>query len=567
MAERLLACVAATGTGRRLLRLALLVALLLAAPVPPGAAQDPADAGWVIVVQEGEVFPRPGDNATLLGPGRLEVHGALSLEGAPGAPALLTGVSIVLHGEGPHRLAHARLAGPADVLVDLRGGALRVEDATFEGGGAALRAQGAARLEVVGATFLDQLVAGVLLRDNASAALQRVAFHGGAPSVRASGDGALDVRDAAFRGRATHVAVDAAPGWSGSVRNASFGPAAEGVVVRAAGPARLALEDTRFRGLGTGLVAEGASLVVTGTSDAFLANHVAVRSADAAVTLRRAYFANNTQDLDGPVTLDAPTFLRDAAPAAQETAARAPGAEALAAAGAFDARLALGAAILAFLAFGFLAYALRDRLRRLLARARARLLPEPLRDEARARIAETLEGAPPLHADDVARRAGVGHELAEALLDEMADEGSVAVGSLAGPDGAARYRLKTAPVPAGAPAPDLAEPLSPQEARILQDAADHPGTAQSAIAQRLGMSRQAIHYHVKKLETRGLVTKISKGRETRCYVRAEALALLPEPRRVPLAPREDAPGRDATPEPPATGASQGSGDELDGQRA
>lgn len=77
-----------------------------------------------------------------------------------------------------------------------------------------------------------------------------------------------------------------------------------------------------------------------------------------------------------------------------------------------------------------------------------------------------------------------------------------------------------------APEPDLGTALSPTERRILEDILDHPGTAQRAVADRLGYTRQALHYHVKKLEARGLVRKTVEGRETRCEVPPAVASLL-----------------------------------------
>lgn len=68
------------------------------------------------------------------------------------------------------------------------------------------------------------------------------------------------------------------------------------------------------------------------------------------------------------------------------------------------------------------------------------------------------------------------------------------------------------------PALDVHAPLSAAERRILEDILAHPQTPQRAVADRLGYTRQALHYHVKKLEARGLVLKTVEGRETRCTV-------------------------------------------------
>lgn len=76
-----------------------------------------------------------------------------------------------------------------------------------------------------------------------------------------------------------------------------------------------------------------------------------------------------------------------------------------------------------------------------------------------------------------------------------------------------------APAAGSTPAPEPPRqvgPLTPVERRVLEDVDAHPGTAQAAIAERLGMTRQALHYHVKKLEARGLLRKDAHGRETRC---------------------------------------------------
>jgi hypothetical protein len=77
--------------------------------------------------------------------------------------------------------------------------------------------------------------------------------------------------------------------------------------------------------------------------------------------------------------------------------------------------------------------------------------------------------------------------------------------------------------------PHVLPALTPHEMRILRDVAANPGSAQAAIAARLGVTRQALHYHVKKLETKGLIVKVAKGRETRCHLApgvAEALLSL-----------------------------------------
>lgn len=86
-----------------------------------------------------------------------------------------------------------------------------------------------------------------------------------------------------------------------------------------------------------------------------------------------------------------------------------------------------------------------------------------------------------------------------------------------------------APPPPPPPTPIPTPTLTPQELRILLDVVANPGSAQAAIAQRLGMTRQALHYHVKKLDARGLLRKEAQGRETHCRVPPEVAAALPTP--------------------------------------
>lgn len=83
--------------------------------------------------------------------------------------------------------------------------------------------------------------------------------------------------------------------------------------------------------------------------------------------------------------------------------------------------------------------------------------------------------------------------------------------------------------PAPAPPPPVVlGPLSEVERRILLDVVANAGSAQAAVAQRLGMTRQALHYHVKKLEARGFLLKEARGRETRCSVPPHVAAALRE---------------------------------------
>lgn len=63
--------------------------------------------------------------------------------------------------------------------------------------------------------------------------------------------------------------------------------------------------------------------------------------------------------------------------------------------------------------------------------------------------------------------------------------------------------------------------LRKAERDIFDAIALNPGSPQTLVAERLGLSRQALHYHIKKLEGQGLIRKVSQGRETLCYANIE----------------------------------------------
>lgn len=499
-------------------RTLFLLALLLA----PASLAQPAEP-WVLVVKPGERLELRGANATLTEPGRIEVYGQLVLEGDPtAAPARLSQVQLVFHGGGPHLVAHVRLEAPPGVAIQLGASELRLENVAIVGGDVAVRAESNASLIARDAAFDAQADAAVELGEAATASLTRVTMRGNGDGLRSSATGNLSVADSALRstGRQLVVGLPDGASWNGQVTNTSFAPvpparSAIGLAVHApGGDARLDTALNRFRSAGVAFDVGGAGLRVASANDTFQGNDVAVRASGSAVEMRAPVFSGNGQDIVGDVTVVAAVGLALPATTPETTLGTpAPVSGPAAALPWFVAGLSLAG----ILAVG--AITLRNPIRRW----RSRGLAPGIRDQARARIAETLEGAIGMDADDVARAAGVAPQLAEALLDEMTREGSVQVR----PGGTQpRYRLAPPRVPPDAAPADLATPLSPQEARILLDMADHPGTPQSAVAQRLGLSRQALHYHVKKLEGRGLLTKLAKGRETQCFVRPEAQPLV-----------------------------------------
>ena len=111
-------------------------------------------------------------------------------------------------------------------------------------------------------------------------------------------------------------------------------------------------------------------------------------------------------------------------------------------------------------------------------------------------------------AAELARAAGVPRAVAERALAALARAGEVeAIGRAV-----VRWRRRGAE-----------PPLRRMEQVVLDEIRAHPGRAQAEVAQALGLSRQALHYHVKKLEQSGLVVKVTRGRETLCFPAEEGM--------------------------------------------
>jgi predicted transcriptional regulator len=69
-----------------------------------------------------------------------------------------------------------------------------------------------------------------------------------------------------------------------------------------------------------------------------------------------------------------------------------------------------------------------------------------------------------------------------------------------------------------------ASTLREAERQIYELILGNPGLPQRTLATRLGLSRQSVHYHIKKMETAGFITKVPNGRETLIFATEGAVA-------------------------------------------
>lgn len=483
---------------RRALLLALICALGPSLTVLGSAQGDAYDWSGELSFDE-TAYVGPGETlrvapgTSINGTARIEVQGSLVVEGSAEQPVEFS-LPVVLLGEGVSSFRHTRFIDVNETALNVSSGEALLENVTFEGNLRAMLVTGNGRAIVRDGAFRDHvdeaiLVEGASVVEISSSMLAR---NGRALAVYSASR--VEIARSEFSSNGQHVLVDLWP-WSveGSFAfsgNAFLAPAPAaaplpGIHLRhdrsAAGqPARVVeMRDNRIEGAAIGLRAEGRGIIVESVNDTFIGNSLGVSSQLATVTLRRPTFGNS-RDVDGTsITLEDPTYLQEGVvvpPVQSAPRAWIPWAVA-------------GAAVVILAAGGGFAV-------------------------SRARRSTGSPASPPPLAAPRTTPMRPAHE-ASGPSPPPADPA---------PRGAAP--TLGAPPARGA---DLAAPVSMLERRILEDILAHPGTSQRAVADRLGYTRQALHYHVKRLEARGLVDKTMEGRETRCAVPQEVARMLSTP--------------------------------------
>jgi predicted DNA-binding protein (UPF0251 family) len=447
-------------------RAVLLVALLAALALAPDSRADPL-VGDVYLDDVVVVAPNAtlelGPGVTVTGPGHIEVWGSLVVAGEPARRAEIA-VPILLLGNGTSRADHARFWGVHGPAISVSHGAFEAHDVAFEASEMGLRASNDSRVGLTDAVFRNNAGPALSVGGRASVSLSRAVLEGNGRGIVVSSALSLLVADSSFRGDAPQVDV----AWAGGPVNVSLARNDLGALHPTGGP----LVAIRASGTGSIAVDDPPPLVnLSGNRIHGAAVGLFVAGPGPALESRNDTVDQNVVGVvlaQGTARLRGTTLGNDRDVEGGET----------------------GDLTLDNVTF---------------LRAQAATLPQG------------APGAFPWGA------VGLG-AVALALVGLV----------IAQPIARARERRRAAAAPPATsfPAPEPEEvqetpALTHQELRILRDVVANPGSPQAAVATRLGMTRQALHYHVKKLEARGLLVKVAKGRETLCHVPPGVAATLP----------------------------------------
>ena len=465
--------------------IALLLLPLLASPA---AAEGPFQEGAhdipdTLVVGPDDTFVL-GPGTSLAGRGSLEVHGRLEARGEPGWPVQVA-IPIRLLSDKAHVVSHARLWGVNGTAVHVENGTLRLDDVLFEAGGTGLDLAGAAVAQGANVTFRAHADAGLSVGPQARADLSNVRFEDNGVGARVLPGGTLRLEAVRAAGNRLHLDAQVAPPAADGPRVlllgadvGATGPGGTmGIRLRAAPGAvpssapGFMLFGGRVHDAAVGLQATGPDLRVRVEGAAIEGNGVGLSLSQAAVELKDVRLGN-ARDVEGGETSQV----------VLENVTRLPGPEA-APAGAASTGAAPWPAWVPWVAMASVLVVAGA----ILWTARAPR-PAPLVVPAPA-----VTPLPP--------------------VEDAPDPGDA----------------QEAPAPSPPPLAAAASGLGMQERRILADIVANPDTAQAAVGERLGLSRQAVHYHVKKLEAKGLIRKTTKGRETQCRAVEGAASVLAEP--------------------------------------
>ncbi len=522
---------------------ALLAATAFAAVGSAGDASgdQPVPGEWTIPAGE-TMIVRPG--TVFHGGGRLIVQGILDVRGDAGAPASFL-VPVEIDG-GALTGSHAVFSPPRGIALDVRAGRVDLADAVFSSGDGALVAE----------------------RDPIAIVIERATFTGyGEGAVRLTASGSVKIANALFDGNVGAVNIDLlssapseyaftsnvfrGPGNAMTIRSHTGAPdhvrsivlsantfeggdlndrAAEHAALRVRGlapttevvdapiPPLIQLRENTFRDHGVAIFLERQGFEFASEGDAIVRNTIGVivREVDGA-RFTRTTFANGAWDiqsdgLDSRLVLSEVTYdpARVFFGAGDEIVAD--GSVLAYAVGGTLLASILAAAFLLFTNSGW------DILQRfLIAPFYTRLTREDLvANPNRQNILQCVKESPGVHMRGIASELNMSFGTLSYHVHRLEKEGYLTsrvrgiFKQYYSAEGGVKRSLVDTP---------LATELRGAERDIFDYMAAHPGCTQSSIATALGLSRQALHYHVKKLENRSFITKVAQGRETLCYVR------------------------------------------------
>ncbi len=535
---------------RRFVPMLLMAAVLASVPVDAGDAtgDQPVPGVWVIPAGETLVV-QPGTH--FHGRGPIVIEGSMDIRGTAAEPALFE-VPVLVRG-GAVSGSHARFSPALGTAIDVQDGSLTLSNVVFDGGAAAVTAElGVVSVVIERATFTGYPDTAIRLSAPGDFRVSSSSFSGNGESVRitlyeAEAPGALSssysFTDNAFMADGGHLiavrAVDVtphgvrridltgntflgSPGFTADNANAAVfivarDPQADGAAVTGLQPL-IRSSDNLFKGNAIALHLEKAGYDFVSTRDTFLDNDVGVllRSVDGPRFVETV-FSNLRWDiqsdaLDTNVILSGVSYSNDRVFfGARDTVAVDGVALPYVAAGA----AAIGVAGLLAVLFTDVGWGAFQRF--LVAPLYTRLSRDDIiGNEKRQNIIQYVSDTPGAHLRRIATELEMSYGTLTYHVYRLEKEGFItsrAQGAFK------RFFPATGGVKRQSSDRPLETELRGVEREIYDYMGANPGTTQSDIAKALGLSRQALHYHVKKLDKRGFLRKVTQGRETLCYVR------------------------------------------------
>lgn len=502
----------------------LLLLLVVAGQAAAAPACETAESVADRTVAAGECL-RLGPGATVTG--ALLVDGRLVAAGSAESPIVVTG------------------------LVQLRGEPSSISHASFRDGGS-LEVLGAAQKTSVTLSDLSFSVGdgrtGARLTDAWTIDATRLAFSGPGTGVLAiyGGKGSsLSMTDSTFEGPGR--AIDATFGNLGGDRLSLSGNTFRGaredvagftselgvVAVRGASsgegrPSMITLSDNLFEDSTVGLSLGAANYRLLSTGDTFRANAAGVLIAAEGrnAVFDRATFDGNLQyDLVLPSTGDATikdpvkfdagkVYVTEASSVSVKSGKKS---MEITYDWMVENKAATAGAVtgVAVLGFGLSAFGRAFLLQFAFVPLYARLSPEQvLNHEKRQEILEYVRQNPGVHLRRIGHTLAISYGTLTYHLYRLEREGYI---TFAQEGLFKRYYSTVGRMKEAAKLQPMPTALRDLERQIFDTIVANPGSAQSAIAAKLGLSRQALHYHIKKLEKAGFITKVPQGRETLVY--------------------------------------------------
>lgn len=590
----------------RPLGVALLLAAMAAVSAAPASAQvaepEPAPiTGELVLTQDLRVAPGEtlalGPGAYVHGNGRILVYGSLSARGTADEPVVLA-VPVYVFTSDSTVFEHARFDVERGHAIQQSGGIVRVLQASFVGAPASTGAILLTPTAAVSLTVEDSSFSGfgggtaLDLHGPGVVEVERATFTDNAIGLLATLDGAggflVRVTESTFTANDNHVRVHARPaGASPSsfeiatsvLTDATANPQAPGegrsalIVLEKAGTpgigARFAVTSTgnRYASNPQGVYlrsgAPVSSVTFTSIGDTFASNRVGLEAQGMGALVRQGVFTGNTEwDVHVPYAIEsqAPLVVLEESTYTESKIRVAPGSGAVDAGGKILRNVGLASASVGLIALGAVLWS--DASRALLARVvfaplYTRLRPgDVLANPARRMILDYVTANPGAHMRRIGHMLNISYGTLAYHLYRLEKDKYVASRE----EGLfKRYYPSTGGVKAASENTLMPTALRSVEREILNVIIATPGKPQSAIAADLGVSRQSLHYHIKKLESQGFITKVPRGRETLIFAKEEAVAAAKAADAAAAAPLPAAGDEPPPAEAPSTQASSGTG--------